>query len=304
MSTRNPAPVPVTVVVPSYNRPDKLAACLKALDRQDYPDLEIVVVDDGSETPLKPTCAPYPQVRGLRQDNQGPAAARNAGVAAARDGFVAFTDDDCRPRPDWVSRLVAAHAGDPAALVGGRVENALTENVYSAASQTLCDYLYDYFGAAEGEAPFFTSNNMGCLKTQFLELGGFDRSFPLAAAEDRDFGLRWRATRGRLVYAPEAVVDHLHDLSLQKFWRQHANYGRGARHLHRVMDARAEQTPKLERLAFYFQLLGYPIVQRQPKPLRQSALMLLSQVAMVYGYVRSARSVPAKHVGHPSRSNV
>lgn len=304
MTAQIPAPIPVTIVVPSYNRPDKLAACLEALDRQDYPDVEVIVVDDGSTTPLEPTCTPYPQVRCLRQDNQGPAAARNAGVAAAREGFVAFTDDDCRPRPDWVSRLVAAHGGDPAGLVGGRVENALIENVFSSASQTLCDYLYDYFGAAEGDAPFFTSNNMGCLKSQFLELGGFDRSFPLAAAEDRDFGLRWRATFGRLVYAPEAIVDHLHDLSLQKFWRQHSNYGRGARHLHQVMDARAEQTPKLERLAFYLRLLSYPIAQRERKPLRQSALMLLSQIAMVYGYARSARSVSAKPVGRPSRSNV
>ena len=297
MTPRIPAPIPATIIVPSYNRPDKLAACLEALDQQDYPDLRIIVVDDGSDTPLEPTCAPYPQVLCLRQKNQGPAAARNAGVAAAREGFVAFTDDDCRPRPVWVSRLVAAHDCDAATLVGGRVENALTDNVFSAASQTLCDYLYDYFDAADGEAPFFTSNNMGCLKSQFLELGGFDRTFPLAAAEDRDFGLRWRARFGRLAYAPEAVVDHLHDLSLRKFWRQHSNYGRGARHLHKVMDARAEQTPKLERLGFYFQLLRYPIMQRERKPVRQSALMLLSQIAMVWGYVRSASSKPA---GPPS----
>ncbi|MCR9086950.1 MAG: glycosyltransferase [Rhodobacteraceae bacterium] len=301
MTEQTPPPIPVTIVVPSYNRPDKLAACLEALDRQDYSDVQVVVVDDGSDTSLEPICAPYPQMRCLHQKNQGPAAARNAGVAAARDGFVAFTDDDCRPRPDWVTRLVAAHGGDPAVLVGGRVENALTDNVFSAASQTLCDYLYDYFDAAEGEAPFFTSNNMGCLKSHFLELGGFDRTFPLAAAEDRDFGLRWRARFGRLVYAPDAIVDHFHDLSLQKFWRQHSNYGRGARHLHRVMDARAEQTPKLERLAFYFNLLRYPVAQRERKALRQSALMLLSQVAMVYGYARSASAKPA---GHPSPKRV
>jgi GT2 family glycosyltransferase len=228
-------------------------------------------------------------VRCLRQANAGPAAARNAGAAAARAGFLAFTDDDCQPEPGWVAALRAAQAGDAARLVGGRVTNLLPDNPYSAASQALCDYLYDYFGAAAGAAPFFTSNNIGCDRARFLAIGGFDASFPLAAAEDRDFGLRWRAAGGALAYAPAAVVGHAHRLTLRGFFRQHANYGRGARHLHKVMDGRGDRRPKLEAARFYLGLVSYPLRRPGRARLTQAALLGLSQVAMVAGYLREAR---------------
>ncbi len=281
----------VAVVVPSYARPDRLAACLDALARQEGGPYRTYVVDDGSPVPLDAVCAAHPWVTCLRQANAGPASARNAGAAAARDAgarFLCFTDDDCRPQPGWCRELVAAAGDDPARLVGGRVENALRDNVYAAASQSLCDYLYDYFGAAAGNAPFFTSNNIGCSAEGFARLGGFDETFPLAAAEDRDFGLRWRDRIGPLVYAPRAVVDHAHALTLKRFWRQHANYGRGARHLHRVMAAREEARPRRERVAFYAGLLAHPLQHPGQARLRQSALMGLSQIAMVAGYLSEA----------------
>lgn len=274
------------VIVPSYNRPERLRGCLTALVAQDRPADEIIVVDDGSDRPLAVVCESFgPLVRCLRQVNRGPAAARNAGVHAAKAGFVAFTDDDCHPQPGWLSGLIAAQDGAADRLVGGRVENALSRNVYAAASQSLCDYLYDYYGAVDGEAPFFTSNNMGCARATFERMGGFDESFPLAAAEDRDFGLRWRASGGTLAYAPQAVVDHSHALDLHRFWRQHANYGRGARHLHRVMDQRGDARPKLEALRFYFGLVSHPMRTGGAGAAGQSLLMVASQLAMVHGYV-------------------
>ena len=280
------------VVVPSYARPERLRACLDSLAGQEGGPYPTIVVDDGSPEPLAPLCEAYPWVTYLRQANAGPAAARNAGAHAARAAgarFLCFTDDDCRPHPGWVRALVVAQAGDPARLVGGRVENALPGNAYAAASQTLCDYLYAYHGADRGEAPFFTSNNMGCSAAGFAAIGGFDETFPLAAAEDRDFGHRWRERNGLLVYAADAVVDHAHALTLARFWRQHANYGRGARHLHRVMAGRGDGSPKLERMAFYAGLIAHPLRGRRPK-LGQTLLMGLSQVAMVAGYVGEARS--------------
>jgi GT2 family glycosyltransferase len=229
----------------------------------------------------------------LRQDNAGPAAARNVGAAAARvEGatLLAFTDDDCRPRPGWIRGLVAAQGEDDSRLVGGRTENALPDNVYAEASQSLCDFLYDYFGAADGQAPFFTSNNLACAADAFAEIGGFDESFPLAAAEDREFGLRWREMVGPLVFAPGAVVDHAHPLTLARFWRQHANYGRGARHLHRVLDRRSDPRPRRERAAFYAGLVAHPLRRPGPARLARAALMGLSQVAMVAGYLSESRT--------------
>lgn len=279
------------VVIPSYNRPDRLRSCLEALTRLDGPAPEIIVVDDGSETPLAPVCAEFGErVTCIRQCNAGPAAARNAGARAAEAPFVAFTDDDCRARPGWLTALRAAQNGDPKALVGGHVENALAGNVYAAASQSLCDYLYGYFDAAGGASPFFTSNNIGCDRKAFLDLGGFDDTFPLAAAEDRDFGLRWRAAGGALTFAPDAVIDHAHPLTLRRFLRQHANYGRGAHHLHAVMDARGDERPKREALGFYLGLLAHPLRAREAAWPAQTALMGLSQAAMIWGYAAEGRA--------------
>jgi GT2 family glycosyltransferase len=279
-----------SVVIPSFARPARLLACLEALaaTRLAGP-FEVVVVDDGSPEPLAPVVSgrdwPF-RLAMHRQANAGPAAARNAGAAAARAPFLAFTDDDCLPAPGWIAGLMRAQAGDPARLVGGRIDNALPDNVYAAASQDLVDYLYRYFGADAGAAPFFTSNNIGCDRARFLELGGFDRTFPLAAAEDREFGMRWRERGGSLVFAGDAVVGHAHGLDLRRFWRQHSNYGRGARHLHRVREAAGRGRPPLERLGFYAGLVAFPLRDGGRRPVTRSTLMLVSQLAMIAGYVK------------------
>lgn len=276
-----------SVVVPSYGRPEALRACLAALAAQDDPDREVIVVDDGNPEPLAPICETFEGVRCVRQGNAGPARARNRGAREARGTFLAFTDDDCRPRPDWLSALRRAWGGDERRMVGGRVVNGLPRNAYASASQALCDYLYDYYGAERGEAPFFTTNNCGVSREGFYRLGGFDETFPLAAAEDRDLGMRWRDEGGALLYAPDAVVDHHHALTMPGFLRQHANYGRGARHLHLVLEARGATQPKVEPPRFYAGILLWPLRRHGLRGLPGSLLMGLSQVAMVRGYARA-----------------
>lgn len=280
-----------SVVVPSYSRPAQLERCLGALAAQTGIDYEVIVVDDGSPEPLAPICARFgDRVRCLRQVNAGPAAARNRGAAEARGAFLALTDDDCRPRPDWLANLARAHGGREDVLVGGRVENGLPRDPFATASQDLCDYLYEYFGAATGDMPFFTSNNIGLSRDGFNRIGGFDQTFPLAAGEDRDFGLRWRDRGGRMVYAADAVIDHYHAMSLGKFWRQHSNYGRGAHHLHGVLDARGSEQPKREPLGFYVNLVLHPLRVRGLRGLFHAGLMGVSQLAMINGYGRAAKT--------------
>ncbi len=269
------------IVVPSFSRPRQLETCLDHLAALDGGPWRVVVVDDGSPRPLAPVCAAAgPHVTCLRQENGGPGAARNAGVAAAGGArWILFTDDDCRPRPDWAVRLVAAQGGVAGRLVGGRIENALTDNPYSSASQTLANYLTDRYADRDGGMGFFTTNNMCCLRADFLEAGGFDPAFR-QASEDRDLSLRWKDRGGTLVHAPGAVVDHAHALDLGGFWRQHASYGRGARRLHRRMDRDGDRRAKFEALSFYAGLLS----RRGPV---EAALLGLSQVATAAGYARA-----------------
>jgi len=279
----------ISIVIPSFGRPERLAMCLAALARQEGGPFETIVVDDGSPTPLAPVCAQAGDwVRCIRQPNAGPAAARNTGVRAAQGDFICFTDDDCLPHPGWAKALLDAQGGDAGRLVGGRVENAYPDNLFAEASQSISDWLYTWHLSKGRKARFFTSNNMGCSRQAFLAIGGFDESFPLAAGEDRAFGLSWQERAGSLVFAPGATIRHAHYLDLKGFWRQQSNYGRGARHLHARTEAEPQKRGRLEGPAFYTNLMLHPLRQRGRNwghRLALTALACLSQLAVTRGYM-------------------
>lgn len=283
----------VSVIVPTYNRPGPLHAALTALVALDYPhdQLEIIVVDDGSSTPLDAVVAPFldqAPIRLVRQANAGPAAARNAGAELARGTLLAFTDDDCRPASGWVRELADAHRRHPDCLLGGQTLNALPQNTFSTASQLLIDYLYEYFAPESDRAPLIASNNLAMAAEGFRALGGFDEAFPLAAGEDRDFCARWHEAGRPFAHVPAAIVYHAHALTLKSFWRQHANYGRGARHYHHRRPTPRGLDP--EPLSFYTNLVRYPLRRaRGARAWSLVGLMAMSQVANALGYVTAPR---------------
>lgn len=282
-------PYVFSIVIPTYNRPERLASCLLSLTRLNYPRdrFEVIVVDDGSSPPIAPVAESFEATLTLtllRQDNSGPACARNTGAANAQGQYLVFTDDDCQPYPDWLTALDTALHQQPTALVGGYTVNALPDNLFSTASQLLIDYLYNYYNSRQTPS-FFASNNFAMAAEQFRQLGGFDTSFPLAAGEDREFCDRWLQQGLPMAYAPEARVDHSHHLSMGRFWRQHFNYGRGAYCFHQVRSRRAAEQVKVEPLGFYWQLLTYPLSQQfQIQGMLLSGLLFVSQVANVTGF--------------------
>jgi GT2 family glycosyltransferase len=278
-----------SIVIPTYNRPGRLANCLGALAKLDYPRdrFEIIIVDDGSPNPLDSVVEPFRSELALtllRQTNAGPAAARNAGAQQAAGPMLAFTDDDCMPSPTWLSGFAAQLALAPSAMVGGRSLNALPNNLYSTASQALIDYLYSYYSQPQKEM-FFASNNIAMAKANYLAVGGFDTSFPLAAAEDRELCDRWQQQGLPMRYAPEVTIRHAHHLSLQSFWRQHFGYGRGAFCFHQLRAQRSDQPIRVEPFKFYADLLSYPLSRSDiQSPVFVSALFFLSQVATTSGF--------------------
>lgn len=223
----------ISVVVPSYNRPEPLRQCLEALAALDYPadQYEVVVVDDGGHPPLDGLVGGFRgrlRVRLLRQDNAGPGAARNTGAAAAHGEYLAFTDDDCRPESGWLRAFAARLEIRPDALLGGCTLNGLPDNIYSEASQALQGWFYDYCENRASPLRFFASNNLCLPAALFHGLGGFDTATLRYASEDRELCGRWVAAGRVLDYVPEARVRHHHDLDALGFWRQHFAYGRGA----------------------------------------------------------------------------
>jgi GT2 family glycosyltransferase len=289
-----------SVIIPTHNRRDALRACLLALTRQTYPKnaFEVVVVDDGGSDSLKDLVGELDgqvALRLQRQERAGPASARNLGARIARGEYLAFTDDDCEPSPDWLEKLRHSLAAHPNALVGGRVVNALPRNWCSAASQQLVDYLYLSY-TENGVPRFFTSNNFALASRAFRDAGGFDESYPLPAAEDRDFCARWTASGGSMVYTPAALLYHAHSLDVSEFVQQHFRYGRGAYHFRKRTVSRGEQGTQLEPLSFYRDLLAYPLKSNRQTGVaswRISLLFLLSQMANAAGFFREAFRTPA-----------
>ena len=291
-----------SVVVPTHKRSTALARCVDSLAALSYPRerFEVILVDDGGHgvaTVLEGARAQCLTITSLAVPQGGPAAARNAGAAAANGDVLAFIDDDCTADPGWLDALTRTLASNPDAAVGGRVVNALPDNPFSQANHTLLDFLYQYYHVERrGLLPFFTTNNLAVRAEVFRSLGGFDASFPFAS-EDRDWSDRCRHAGHPLVYAPGAIVHHAPSLDFPGFVRQHLRYGEGAWRFHRARARRHRRRVGLESPRFYGGMLAAPFTRGEPAPLRQSLLLLLSQAASAVGFAAAAVR-PASHRGH------
>jgi cellulose synthase/poly-beta-1,6-N-acetylglucosamine synthase-like glycosyltransferase len=168
----------VTVVVPTCGRPELLARCLAALDKQSLPreSTDIIVVDDSE----------------LRS---GPAAARNRGWRQARAPIVAFTDDDTEPHAQWLEHGLRAMQGADAA--SGRIVMPIPE--------VPTDYERDAQGLERSE---FVTANCFVRRDMLERLGGFDEGFRMAWREDSDLHFRLLRCGARIARAPDAVVVH------------------------------------------------------------------------------------------------
>lgn len=280
----------VTVVVPTHGRPEALVRCLSALAAQDYPPerFEVIVVDDGGD-PLVGTVVDRFRdslaVRLLVQPHGGPARARNRGASAASGALLAFTDDDCRPEPDWLARLAAALEGRPRAMVGGRVVNALPENRYAGASQLVTDIVYEHYNAEPESARFCASNNLALGRTAFEEIGGFDERFLVLACEDRDLCDRWTHSGRTLVYASEAVVAHAHAMGPAGYVRQHFTYGRGAVHYHALRRERGSGRMR-DEMSFHARAADW--LARALRGRRPADLLITTGLLLVWQAANSA----------------
>lgn len=278
----------MSIIVPTYNRPDPLAACVRSMDQLDYPKdrFEVLIVDDGSNVDLAERLE---KVRGslnvelLSQTHGGPAKARNLAAKHAKGEFLVFIDDDCLVPPDFLHRLSAHLRATPNTGIGGQTLNVL-DNVYSTASQVHVQYLYGYYNAAPDRALFFSSNNLALPAEGFRQIGGFDATF--ITGEDRELCDRWLSAGFRLKYCPDVQVHHAHVLTFTSFWSQHFNYGRGAFRFRKRRAERHRGTIALEAASFYFNLLGWrsPHVSG-PRTVAVSLLLAVSQLANAAGFV-------------------
>lgn len=218
-------PVPrVSVIVCTRNGFDRIGACLRAIGRMDDANFEAIVVDDGStDGTAEFVTENFPSARLLRLKPGGLSRARNAGAAAATGEILAFTDDDCEPDLEWISRLRKGFADGRFAAAGGPnlapPAQSLAQAVVSAAPGAPSHVMLD-----DGEAEHLPGCNLAVTKAAFDAIGGFDPQFH-TAGDDVDFCWRLRDAGYRLGFVPGAFVWHWRRPSLRAYLRQQRGYG-------------------------------------------------------------------------------
>ena len=215
----------VSVVIAAYNASDTLESCMESLGRLEYPNYEVIVVDDGSTDATRSIASRFTSFQCIELgSNRGLSAARNAGVRAAKGEIVAFTDADCRVDEQWLRFLVEAFENNEWAAVGGpnllppddgHVAAAVMATPGGPAHVMLTDHIAEHIPGC----------NMAFRKEALLEVGCFDPQFRVAGD---DVDVCWRfLKRGMTIgFAPGAFVWHHRRSSVGAFMRQQMGYGR------------------------------------------------------------------------------
>ncbi len=222
----------LSVVIPTFNRKERLQRTLAALEAQ-APNVaggaEVVVVDDGSSDGTREMLAErsgHGSLRALFPPHGGPAHARNEGARAATGEILVFLGDDVVPRPGFLAAHEQAHRDvvAPSRAVLGRTEwdpgRMRVTPLLSHLDRRGLQFGYDLIRDPEDVPPwFFYASNVSLPRRLFLSIGGFDESFGGAAWEDVEFALRGRegAERLRIVYRPQAHALHDHPTTLASF---------------------------------------------------------------------------------------
>lgn len=224
------------VVIATKDRREVLERCLDALAQQTVEDLAVVVVDDGSRTPIRewldPAARPFDLTIVTHPESLGPAAARNAGVAAADARYIVFVDDDVAPNPEFVEAHLQAVTAphDPAHPIvscGPFVQpadwNPTPWNLWEAAKARREADLLGSGRLAVSWRNFHTGNN--CVPADiFASIGGFDDHFK--RSEDDELGVRLHEAGCQFVYVPDALAWHYSHRSLESWLAIPAAYAR------------------------------------------------------------------------------
>ena len=234
----------VSIIVATYNRPQLLEHALSTIERQSYPSLEVIVVNDGG-TPIADVVARFSRARAIEcPDNRGPAAARNRGLAEASGTFAMFFDDDDEMFPDHVAALVHALDRSGFDVAYGQLMNCfatsdergtLTLGRFAGQTSLLDHADIQWAGAIATTGVIFR-------RSLIEQIGALDETLELA--EDYDFWLR--LAHGR-EWARVADVTSLYFIHSDGANRSAANCGPRYLRAHQAIYRKAQATRPLVR---------------------------------------------------------
>ncbi len=213
----------VSVVVASYNGGRTLKVCLDSLVRLNYPNYEVILVDDGSTDSSPEIASLYPTIRYIRQTNHGLSVARNTGINASAGEIVAFTDSDCRADEDWLYYIVGDLLTSRFTGMGGH--NFLPpEDSPAAAAVLVSPGGPAHVMLNDRLAEHIPGCNMVFYKWALDEIGGFDPIF-MKAGDDVDVCWRLQQRGYRIGFNPAGFVWHFRRSNVQAYLKQQRGYG-------------------------------------------------------------------------------
>lgn len=284
-----------SIIIPTYNRPHHVTELLEAWTRVDFPrtDFEIVLADDGGSADLGPIVAQYAEqglpVTLLKLPHRSASAARAAAIDHVQGEFVLCMDDDCRPSQRLLKAYADAARAHPGAALGGPFDNLLVDDFWATATQEIICFVTEEWNRDPNDANFFTFSNLVFPMAEFHQFGGYDSQWLWRTGEDRDVCRRWREWGGRMVFVPDAMVTHAHELTWWRFLRQHFHYGQGNYASLSRRRSNARGAPSWSGAGFYARLVARPF--RRFPPARALALLAafsLAQAANLVGFVNAA----------------
>ena len=209
----------IAVVIPTYNRPGRVVDCLRHLEQQSQRPERIVVVDSSSDNRTRDALRAFPHVVYARNPlGRGHTAeSRAIGVSLCSEDVIAFLDDDANARTDWLVELVRRYDDATVDGVGGSALNGYPgereEGIGSIGLLLPDGRLTGFFASDPGrdvDVDHLLGANMSFRRRAIEAVGGIHGGYPgTCLREESDLALRVRQQGGRLVYTPDAIVDHL-----------------------------------------------------------------------------------------------
>ncbi len=225
----------VSVVVCSYNGAATIRDCCQGLLALDYPEYEVIVVDDGSADGTAAIASEY-GFRVFSTENRGLSSARNTGWQVATGEIVAYIDDDASPDPHWLKYLATAFRQGGYAAVGGPNIPPL-DSCPTAACVAHATGNPRHVLLSDREAEHIPGCNSAFRRDALEAVGGFDPQFRVAG-DDVDICWRIRERGWRLGFSPAAMVWHRRRDSIRAYWHQQRGYGRAEAQLERKWPER------------------------------------------------------------------
>jgi len=214
----------VSVVICAYNAEETLAECLEHTSRLEYPDLEVLVVDDGSTDRTADIARRFPRARLIEMAHGGLSVARNEGYRQATGDLVAYLDSDAYPTREWLHYLALGLNSRTLGGVGGPNlpppdDPVGAQQVARAPGGPVHVLLTD------DRAEHVPGCNMAFWRSVLIDVGGFD---PIYTSAGDDVDLCWKVLdqEWEIAFHPAAVVWHHRRAGLRTYLKQQQGYGR------------------------------------------------------------------------------